>query len=118
TPASRVGGALAQAQAGTEPYVVPNPYIEAANFEPARYAVSGRGDRRMEFRALAQGATVRIYTVRGDLVRTLKQDGSLSGFVAWDLRTKDNLDVAPGLYIYHVEAPNMPKHHGKFAVIK
>jgi hypothetical protein len=118
TRAARVNGALAQSQAGAEPYVVPNPYVEAASFEPARYAVSGRGDRRIEFRGLAQNATVRIYTIRGDLVRTLRQDGSLTGFVAWDLRTKDNLDVAPGLYLYHVEAPGMPVHRGKFAIIK
>ena len=71
---------------------------------------------------------IRIYTVRGELVRTLHQDGSVSaggditgsnqGFVAWDLRTKDNLDVAPGLYIYHVDAPGVGTHVGKFAVIK
>jgi hypothetical protein len=56
--------------------------------------------------------------VRGDLVRTLSQDGSLDGYVAWDLRTKDNLDVAPGLYIYNVEAPGVGDYTGKLAVIK
>ena len=29
--------------------------------------------------------------VKGELVRSLYQDGSASGYVAWDLRTKDNL---------------------------
>ena len=72
----------------------------------------------MEFRDLPQNCTIRIYTVRGDLVRTLRQDGSLQGYVAWDLRTKDNLDVAPGLYIFHVEAPGWNEFTGKFAVIK
>jgi hypothetical protein len=56
--------------------------------------------------------------VRGDLVQTLRQDGSTSGFVAWDLRTRDNLEVAPGLYIFHVEAPGMTAHVGKFAIVK
>jgi hypothetical protein len=101
------------------PYVVPNPYIEAASFEPARFALSsGRGDRRIEFRGLPQGCTVRIYTVRGDLVRTLRHDGSDNGYVAWDMRTKDNLDVAPGLYIFHVETPARRPFIGKFAIIK
>jgi hypothetical protein len=111
---------LSKARAGFDrkPYVVPNPYIGSASFEPARFAVSGRGERRLEFRNVTQGCTIRIYTVRGDLVRTLRQDGSLDGFVAWDLRTKDNLDVAPGLYIYHVEAPGVGEYTGKFAVIK
>src|SRR5262249_34995553 len=49
-------------------YVVPNPYVAAASFEPQRFAVSGRGERRVEFRGLPQNATIRIYTVRGDLV--------------------------------------------------
>lgn len=118
TRGQHVDPALAAAAARTEPYVVPNPYLASASFEPARFAVSGRGDRRMEFRNIPLGATVRIYTVRGDLVRTLEQDGSLDAMVPWDLRTKDNLDVAPGLYLFDVEAPGAPKHIGKFAVVK
>jgi hypothetical protein len=106
------------AAATNAPYVVPNPYVGAASFEPARYATSGRGERRLEFRAVPQNSVVRIYTVRGDLVQTLRQDGSLEGYVAWDLRTKDNLDCAPGLYVFHVEAPGVEPAIGKFAVIK
>jgi len=41
-----------------------------------------------------------------------------TGMVAWDLRTKDNLDLAPGLYIFHVDAPGVGTHVGKFAVVK
>jgi hypothetical protein len=48
-----------------------------------------------------------IYTVRGELVRTLHQDGSQGGYVVWDLRTKDNLDVAPGLFVFQVDAPGV-----------
>ena len=114
----RVDPAMARAGFDRRPYVVPNPYIGSASFEPARFAVSGRGERRVEFRNLPQGCTIRIYTVRGDLVRTLRQDGSLAGFVAWDLRTKDNLDVAPGLYIYNVDAPGTGEFTGKLGVIK
>jgi hypothetical protein len=106
------------AAAKSEPYVVPNPYLGAASFEPAPFNIKGRGERRIEFRGVAQGAVVRIYNVHGDLVQTLRQDGSLDGFVPWNLRTKDNLDVAPGLYVYRVEAPGQPGFTGKFAVVK
>ena len=116
--AQHVDPARAQADAKAEPYVVPNPYVESASFEPARFAISGRGERRLEFRGVPQGGTVRIYSVRGSLVQTLRQDGSIYGIVPWNLRTKDNLDVAPGLYIFQVETPGMPTHVGKFAVIK
>ncbi len=118
TTGATVSGSKASAEWAEKPYVVPNPYVGAASFEPARFGVSGRGERRMEFRAMPRNATVRIYTVRGQLVRTLTQDGSFEGKVAWDLRTKDNLDVAPGLYIYHVDAPSLGTYVGKFAVIK
>ncbi|MGH7599185.1 MAG: hypothetical protein ACREOI_22745, partial [bacterium] len=105
-------------EARQEPYVVPNPYVGSASFEVERFAVSGRGERRMEFRALPANATIRIYTVRGELVQTLRHDGSNDGYVAWDLRTKDNLDIAPGLYIFHVEGNGAGTHIGKFAIIK
>lgn len=118
TGAQTVDGALAAADWNVKPYVVPNPYVAAASFEPQRYASSGRGDRRMEFRAIPQGSTIRLYTVHGDLVRTLRQDGSMTGYVPWDMRTKDNLDVAPGLYVFHVDAPGLGTHIGKFAILK
>jgi hypothetical protein len=101
-----------------DPYVVPNPYVGFASFEPERFAVTGRGERRMEFRGLPAQCVVRIYTVRGELVQTLRHDGSNDGYVAWDLRTKDNLDVAPGLFVFHVDAGELGTKIGKFAIIK
>lgn len=101
-----------------EPYVVPNPYVASASFEPERFAVAGRGERRVEFRGLPAHGIVRIYTVRGELVQTLHHDGSIDGYVAWNLRTKDNLEIAPGLYIYHVDSNELGSYIGKFAVIK
>jgi len=50
-------------------------------------------------------------------VQTLEHDGSDDGFIAWDLRTKDNLDAAPGLYIFHVDS-ELGSKIGKFAIIK
>lgn len=118
TKGESVSGANAQRQFKEAPYVVPNPYVGAASFEPQRFAVNGRGERRIEFRGLPQSCTIRIYTVRGDLVQTLTHDGSTDGYVPWNLRTKDNLDVAPGLYIYHVDAGSAGSVIGKFAIIK
>ncbi len=100
------------------PYVVPNPYVGFASFEPERFAVSGRGERRIEFRNLPASCTIRIFTVSGQLVQTLHHLGSNEGYVEWNLRTKDNLDVAPGLYIFHVEADQLDSYIGKFAIIK
>lgn len=107
-----------EAAENLKPYVVPNPYVGSASFESERYAVSGRGERRVEFRGIARNSTIRIYTVMGEIVQTLYHDGSDNAFVPWDLRSKDNLDVAPGLYIYHVDAGGLGTSTGKFAIIK
>ena len=102
----------AQRGRSTKPYVVPNPYVgvgelRARALRGLRAAASGGSSS-----APSRGtATIRIYTVRGDLVQTLRQDGSTNGFVPWNLRTKDNLDVAPGLYIFHVDAGDARDAH-------
>jgi len=101
-----------------KPYVVPNPYMGAASFEQAPYAQTGRGDRRIEFRALPVNATVRIYTITGELVQTLHHDSGFQDYIPWNLRSKDNLEIAPGLYIFLVEAPGLEDYIGKFAIIK
>ena len=118
TTGERIDPAQARSQWQEDPYVVPNPYVASAAFEPERFAVSGRGERRLEFRGVPSGCTIRIFTVRGELVQTLHQDGSTAGFVPWNLRTKDNLDVAPGLYVFHVDGGDLGSFTGKFGIIK
>ncbi|MBN2172114.1 MAG: hypothetical protein JW819_12415 [Candidatus Krumholzibacteriota bacterium] len=100
------------------PYVVPNPYVGSASFEPERFAVSGRGERRLEFRGLPSRCVIRIFNVKGERVQTLRHDGSHEGYLAWDLRTKEGLDVAPGLYIFQVDGGAEGRKTGKFAIIK
>ena len=41
-----------------------------------------------------------------------------NGAASWDLTTKDGLNVAYGVYIYHVDAPGIGTHIDKFAIIK
>ena len=100
--------------------VVPNPYIVATKFEsPLPPGItSGRGERRIEFRSVPNNSIIRIYTSRGQLVRTLKHDGNIfDGSVAWDLKTYENLDISFGVYFYVVES-YLGVKKGKLAVIK
>ena len=100
--------------------VVPNPYVTAAEFElPLPPGItSGRGERRIDFTHLPAAATVRIYTSRGDHVVTLTHPGNIEdGTVSWNLKTKENLDVAYGVYFYVVESP-VGNKTGKIAIIK
>ncbi len=99
--------------------VVPNPYVAAARWEPPNIYDSGRGERLIRFNHLPAECTIRIYTVNGELVDTIEHKSTLSdGSAEWDLLTKDNLSVAYGVYIYHVEAPGIGEKTGKFAIIK
>lgn len=99
--------------------VVPNPYVAAALWEPPRLTSSGRGERILNFIHLPQKATIRIYTMSGELVNILHHNSSMSnGAYAWNMLTKDGLDLAPGVYFYHVDGGNLGNATGKFAVIK
>ncbi len=101
--------------------VVPNPYVAAASWErPLPPTItSGRGERRVDFIHLPAGARIRIYNVRGQLVRELQHDGAIDdGTVSWDLRTRENLETAFGVYFYHVEAPTGETRTGRLALIK
>jgi hypothetical protein len=52
-------------------------------------------------------------------VKTLTKDSNAAdGSLPWDLITDDGMEIAYGLYVYHVEAPGVGDHVGKFAVIK
>jgi hypothetical protein len=99
--------------------VVPNPYIATASWERRTLYASGRGDRKIEFKKLPAKCTVRIYTVSGALVKTLYKDSlPLDGSLAWDLISDDGMEVAYGLYIFHVKAPKVGEYIGKFAIVK
>ena len=101
--------------------VVPNPYVAAASWESRLPPgiISGRGERKIQFSHLPAKCTIRIYTVRGYLVDTLEHDQPLNdGTEFWDLKSKDGMDIAYGLYFYHIEAPGLGEMMGKFAVIK
>jgi hypothetical protein len=99
--------------------VVPNPYIAAAKWEIRTLYATGRGDRMIQFKHLPAACTVRIYTVTGSLVKTLtKNSTAADGSLAWDLVSDDGMDIAYGLYIYHVDAPGIGSYIGKFAVVK
>ena len=102
-----------------EIYVVPNPYVATNQLEPRNpVSRSQRGDRRLYFANVPAKATIRIYSLAGELVDTIEHNSTLDdGKAFWDLRTKDNMNIAYGLYIYHVDSAE-GTFIGKFAVIK
>jgi len=104
--------------------VVPNPYVVSATWEPPTLFTRGRGPRELHFTHMPKDATIRIYTVAGDLVATIEHHSTFDdGTAEWNMLTKDRLDIAYGVYVYHIEALDdkgnkIGERVGKFAVIK
>jgi len=117
-PASAVAGPVES----FDVYAVPNPYVFG---DPQRSYFEGAvPSRRIEFRNLPERATIRIYTISGDLIRTIphspvQYEGNLSGTAVWDQTTDSGLLVAPGLYIYHVSSEELDRQlTGKVMIIR
>jgi len=99
--------------------VVPNPYVVTASWEPRNPYKFGRGERRIQFFYLPKKCTIRIYSLRGFLIKTIEHNSSADdGMQSWDLISKDGNDIAYGIYIYHVDAPGVGEKIGRFVVIK
>lgn len=90
--------------------VVPDPYIVHATWE------SNKNEKKLQFIHLPENCTIRIYTLGGDLVRTLEHNDG-TGTADWNLLSRDGLDISPGIYIYSVES-EYGSRLGRFAVIK
>ena len=90
--------------------VVPNPFIIQSGF-------MGSADYSISFTHLPTSCTIKIFTVTGELVRTLNHNDLVNGYKMWDLRNRKGSPVAPGLYIYAVEAGEHKKI-GKFAIVR
>jgi len=92
--------------------VVPNPYRVNSGFKESEHL------RQIRFTNLPSQCTIKIFSLTGEAVSTIEHDNEESGNAWWDMRTINNQEIAPGLYIFHVEAPQNDPYIGKFAVIR
>jgi len=99
--------------------VVPNPYIVTELWEPSSPYLAGRGPMALHFIHMPNKATIRIFTVQGYLVDTIEHESEINdGTAVWDIMSKDNMHIAAGNYIYHIQAPGIGEKTGRFVVIK
>jgi hypothetical protein len=97
--------------------VVPNPYVIASQFEIPGNRSDLRGDRVIQFRNLPVQCTIRIYTITGELVRTLQKNDT-NGYLNWDVLSSESARIGYGVYIYQVETPAGGSKIGRLAIIK
>ncbi|MCB9070679.1 MAG: hypothetical protein H6629_23125 [Calditrichae bacterium] len=91
--------------------VVPNPFYRSSGFsEPGR-------ERDIQFVFLPQRCTIRILTVRGDLVKTIRHDNPNSGVAVWNQISDFGQYVKSGMYFYVIENDNGDVERGKFAIV-
>ena len=122
---------------GSDVYVVPNPYIGSSAFD-GRRENDEKGDKskRIWFVNLPENCTVKIYSLAGDIIDEFKHEGAyqediitvskateyglaVSSIHAWDLISKNNQIVAPGVYLFSVKDKSSGDVHvGKFVLIK
>ena len=114
--------------------VVPNPYFVTNR------AVLSEGTDKIFFTHLPPRCTIRIYTLAGELVRTIEHEsdasyhpdvapddrslqGDKGGTATFELLNRYNQALASGIYIYHVEARDesetvVGNKIGRFAIIR
>ena len=93
--------------------VVPNPYFSRSKFKESEF------ERRIRFTNLPKKCRINIFTISGELIFQIDHENEFSGNAWWDMRTLNNQEVAPGLYLYHIEnQTDSNEKIGKFAVIR
>jgi hypothetical protein len=90
--------------------VVPNPYFNRSRYELNQFA------RKVRFVNMPEVATVRIFNLAGELVRTLHKTAQNTSILEWDLLTESRLPVASGVYIFHVDSPGVGSILGRMAI--
>jgi len=108
--------------------VVPNPYrgdVRYQDYNPPWEKPPGtrerwlEQDRRLQFINLPEQARIKIYTLDGVHVQTLRHSSTRRGFEDWDMISRAGQAIASGIYLYTVEnLANGNATTGKFVVIK
>jgi hypothetical protein len=119
-----------------KPFAYPNPYYAGASWEGAS---TFEEDRKITFANLPERCVIRVFTLSGDLVKTLEHDAAYDGSDirwystysdpentvfsggehSWDLLSESEQIIARGTYIFSVEDLDTGEiWKEKFVVIK
>ncbi|MBX2989750.1 MAG: T9SS type A sorting domain-containing protein [Bacteroidetes bacterium] len=127
TNAVRVDLPFAISQDANKVSVVPNPYrtdrdykLESGGYEGLTSSWT-ENERKVKFINLPEKCIIRIFSLSGDLVRTVQHDGGGGTFPRGDadvlLVSESNRALASGIYIFTVES-NLGVQTGKFVIIR
>ena len=80
--------------------IVPNPYYAFSEYETSKV------DNRVKIINLPEKCTIKIYNVSGKLIKTFKKSSPVT-FLDWLLVNEQNIPVASGVYLVHVDVPGV-----------
>jgi len=90
--------------------VYPNPYLGANRLE-AKY------ESKITFVNLPPDCRINIYGLGGDLIDVIiHNDGTTNS--SWDMVSRNNQEIATGLFVYVVETNDGKRQVGKFVVLR
>jgi hypothetical protein len=91
--------------------VFPNPFSEVSGFPT-------RGEENsIVWMNLPASCTITIYTISGELIRTIRHDDPNSGEAVWNQLTDSRQRVAPGIYVWTVSS-QVGSARGTLLIIK
>jgi hypothetical protein len=92
--------------------IFPNPYYGFHRLEIVRSA------KYATINHLPKKATIRIFNLGGNLVRTIEKD-DVTQYAEWDLENQYGFPVASGVYVIHIDLPDAGKEKVlKFALVQ
>ncbi|MEW6679903.1 MAG: hypothetical protein AB1297_02620, partial [bacterium] len=95
--------------------VYPNPF---RFYSPYNHTKIKFGHPSEEEKKLTKEATIRIYNIAGELLKTIMVNPSDGGYKEWDVRNEAFEPLASGIYIYLITNPAGEKITGKIGIIK
>ncbi len=82
--------------------------IEKINVFPNPHYTTATGNY-VTFNHLPDNAMIRVFDLSGVLIRTIKHEKKNGQFERWNLVNDNNIYVASGIYIIHIDMPDLKK---------
>jgi len=99
--------------------VYPNPYRAASMFDSRTNAGIEEIGRKLWFTGLPPRCRIQVFTLAGDVIKTIEHDDPSSGQAAWDLISEPVRAIATGLYVFVVtDHATGEVQRGKLVIIK
>jgi hypothetical protein len=113
------------------PFTVTPPVSNVADVEanitvtPNPYKITGLNDVRnnasshtIDFLGLPADYSITILDVSGQIIFETDVTGAVDGKYTWDMFSKDGIEVASGVYIYHVQYGDGLSVTGHLAILR